>query len=92
MNNDHVISTSTRAMEISSEKGPSKAKLQYDCYPSWHGELCDNVPNYLFCQFEQKKPTKMTTTASKTSGAHAGDYLRQKSGALKKVQLVTWHL
>ena len=39
-------------MEISD----GKESMQYDCYPSWQGELCDNVPNYQFCHFVQKSP------------------------------------
>ena len=26
--------------------------------PSWHGEFCDNIPNYLFCQFQKRSKMK----------------------------------
>ena len=37
-------------MEIKSEK--------YECYLSWHGEYCDNVPHINFCQFHEMELQK----------------------------------
>ena len=39
---------------------------KYDCYPSWQGECCDNIPHYKFCHFVEKKtgqkmPSNITT-------------------------------
>ena len=37
-------------------------KYYDEIIPSWHGEFCDNVPNYLFCQFDRKMKKKEEIT------------------------------
>ena len=33
-------------------------KSKYECYLSWHGEYCDNVPHINFCQFHEMELQK----------------------------------
>ena len=39
------------------EKMEIKSKY-YECYLSWHGEYCDNVPHINFCQFHEMELQK----------------------------------
>ena len=52
--------------EIRDRSDEKYATPKYDCYPSWQGECCDNIPHYKFCHFVEKKkgqkmPSNITT-------------------------------
>ena len=57
---DHVTSGDMEISPSANDEKYATTTTKYDCYPSWQGEFCDNIPHYTFCQFWEKKK-KMTT-------------------------------
>ncbi len=63
-------STLEQIRDGNDEHSSKEAKRQYDCYPSWTGELCDNVPNYTFCHLveRRRKSRKMESSETQHQG------------------------
>ena len=51
---DYETSVATEEM-TNMEISQSDNQFYDAIIPSWHGEFCDNIPNYLFCQFQKRK-------------------------------------
>ena len=63
---DHVTPGDMEISPSANDEKYATTTTKYDCYPSWQGECCDNIPHYKFCHFVEKKtgqkmPSNITT-------------------------------
>ena len=60
---DYETATVATEAEMTNMEISESDNQFYDAIiPSWHGEFCDNIPNYLFCQFQRRPKATMNKT------------------------------
>ena len=82
---NHVTKGEVEEISENDEKYASNT-TKYDCYPSWQGEFCDNIPHYIFCNFVERKkgtPTAEMQASNKTSQQHQHGAQIQSRKSLK---------